>query len=259
MFVRARRYDRRPYRLRADTASSPPATRRLLRALQIPHTIPGRTDQINRRQATGSLAGSPPACDADLYQARNTVARGCARRKHWRGNATHDDQHARIDLATSVRNHRIRRADTPYARGRRRPRAAPTCRWRPLLPARSACCRRRVARARGGAGSRRRPTGRPRGRPGGRPCARRGGAGRRARRPDALRAYSNLVATEGADLATLYGWLAELATTGRWWSGSRRRPARRGPWCRCGWRCRARACSSSGWRPRPSCGTRASA
>jgi putative transposase len=58
-----RLYDHRPFRLLADKAYSHPSTRRLLRALKIPHTIPERTDQINRRQAKGSLGGRPPVMD----------------------------------------------------------------------------------------------------------------------------------------------------------------------------------------------------
>jgi putative transposase len=54
-----RLYDRRPFRLLADKAYSHSLSRRLLRALGILHTIRERNDQINRRQAKGSLGGGP--------------------------------------------------------------------------------------------------------------------------------------------------------------------------------------------------------
>lgn len=100
--------DRGPFRLLADKASSQPSTCRLLRALTIPHTIPERTDQITRRQATGARGGRPPDCDADLDKERNTVERGFARLKLWRGIASRDDKYALTYLATIVLNHRIR-------------------------------------------------------------------------------------------------------------------------------------------------------
>ena len=62
-------YDRRPFRLLADKAYAHPSTRWLLRALKIPHTIPARTDQLNRRQGGCQLQrdvgvgqrGQPPS------------------------------------------------------------------------------------------------------------------------------------------------------------------------------------------------------
>lgn len=91
---------------------SHPTTRRLLRALKIPHTIPERTDQINRRQANGSLGGRPSDFDADLYKERNTIERGFGRLKQWRGIASRYDKYAitylgGVILATIVLNHRV--------------------------------------------------------------------------------------------------------------------------------------------------------
>lgn len=107
-----RERDRRPFRLLADKAYSHPSTRRLLRRLQIPHTIPERSDQIARRKAQGRAGGRPPAFDADLYRHRNTTERAFGRLKQWRGIATRYDKYAitylgGVILATIVANHRI--------------------------------------------------------------------------------------------------------------------------------------------------------
>ena len=69
---------------------------------------PERTDQINRRQANGSLGGRPPNFDADLSNERTTGERGFGRLRHWRGIATRYDKHALIYLTTIVLNHPIR-------------------------------------------------------------------------------------------------------------------------------------------------------
>jgi putative transposase len=76
--------------------------------LKIPHTIPERTDRINRRQAKGSPGGRPPDFDADLYKERNSAERSFAHIKQWRGIASRYGKHALIYRATIVLNHRIR-------------------------------------------------------------------------------------------------------------------------------------------------------
>jgi transposase len=76
--------------------------------LEIPRTIPNRTDQINRRQAKGPRGGRPADFNADLDKKRHTVKRGSVRLKQWRGIASRYDKHAFISLATIVRNHHIR-------------------------------------------------------------------------------------------------------------------------------------------------------
>jgi putative transposase len=89
-----RLHDRDRFRLLADKAYSHPSTRTRLRALKIPHTIPERTDQIDRRKAKGSHGGRPPGFDPQLYRARNTVERGFNKLKAWRGIATRYDKYA---------------------------------------------------------------------------------------------------------------------------------------------------------------------
>jgi transposase len=71
------------FRLQADKAYSHPSTRAMLRAKNIAHTIPERSDQIKRRKAKGSLGGRPPAFDTEVYKDRNTVERGFGRLKQW--------------------------------------------------------------------------------------------------------------------------------------------------------------------------------
>ena len=77
------------------------------------HTIPERSDQIERRKAMGSRAGRPPAFDDETYRHRNTVERSFNRLKHWRGIATHYDKYALtylsgLTLAALVTHHRVR-------------------------------------------------------------------------------------------------------------------------------------------------------
>jgi transposase len=86
--------ERRGFRLLADKAYSHPSTRNDLRRRRIPHTIPERQDQQNRRKAKGSKGGRPPGFDPAAYAQRNTVERGFLRLKHWRGIATRYDKHA---------------------------------------------------------------------------------------------------------------------------------------------------------------------
>lgn len=86
---------RRPrFRLLADKAYSHPSTRERLRGRRIPHTIPERQDQQDRRKAKGSKGGRPPGFDPQIYAKRNTVERGYLRLKQWRGIATRYDKHA---------------------------------------------------------------------------------------------------------------------------------------------------------------------
>ncbi len=104
--------DRRGFRLLADKAYSHPSTRRLLRRLQVPHTIPERSDQIARRKAKGQRGGRPPDFNAELYKERNTTERAFGRLKQWRGVATRYDKYAvtylgGVILAAIVANHRI--------------------------------------------------------------------------------------------------------------------------------------------------------
>jgi putative transposase len=105
--------DRRPFRLLADKAYSHLSTRKHLREQRIPHTIPERRDQIERRKARGSRGGRPPAFDPETYKQRNTAERGFGRLKQWRGIATRYDKYALtyqggITLAAIVYNHRAR-------------------------------------------------------------------------------------------------------------------------------------------------------
>ena len=86
--------ERRGFRLLADKAYSHPSTRNDLRRRRIPHTIPERQDQQNRRKAKGSRGGRPPGFDPAAYAQRNTDERGFLRLKHWRGIATRYDKHA---------------------------------------------------------------------------------------------------------------------------------------------------------------------
>ena len=81
----------RPDRLIADKGYSYPRCRRLLRARQIPHTIPERADQRVRRAAR---PGRPLAFDKTVYARRNVVERCINRLKQWRGLATRYEKRA---------------------------------------------------------------------------------------------------------------------------------------------------------------------
>lgn len=101
------------FRLLADKAYSHPSTRKHLRALRIPHTIPERSDQIAHRKTKRSQGGRPPGFNLDLYRHRNAVERGFNRLKNWRGIATRYDKYALtylggILLATIIIHHRAR-------------------------------------------------------------------------------------------------------------------------------------------------------
>jgi putative transposase len=76
----------RPAHLLADKAYSHPSTRRELRRRRIRHTIPERSDQIQRRKDKGSAGGRPPRFDPGLYKERNTVERSkpqCCHNRGW--------------------------------------------------------------------------------------------------------------------------------------------------------------------------------
>lgn len=76
---------------RTDKGYSYPRCRRLLRARQIPHTIPERRDQRTRRAAR---RGRPLAFDKVVYARRNVVERCINRLKQWRGLATRYEKRA---------------------------------------------------------------------------------------------------------------------------------------------------------------------
>ena len=80
---------RRPERLLADKAYSHPSTRRLLRRRGIPHCIPERRDQCERR---AHRPGRKPAFDPAVYKRRNVVERCINRLKQFRGLATRYDK-----------------------------------------------------------------------------------------------------------------------------------------------------------------------
>jgi transposase len=82
---------KRPERLIADRGYSFPRCRRLLRQRGIPHTIPERRDQRERR-AGGP--GRPPGFDPVVYRRRNVVERCVNRLKHWRGIGTRYEKRA---------------------------------------------------------------------------------------------------------------------------------------------------------------------
>ena len=100
------------FRLLADKACSHPSTRERLRGRRIPHTIPERQDQQDRRRAKGQQRWPATRIrPADLRQT-NTVERRYLRLKQWRGIATRYDKHALtflggVILATTVIHLRI--------------------------------------------------------------------------------------------------------------------------------------------------------
>ena len=78
----------------ADRAYSHPSTREELRRRRIPHTIPERQDQQDRRKGKGTEGGRPAGFDQQTYAKRNTVERGYLRLTQWRDIATRYDKHA---------------------------------------------------------------------------------------------------------------------------------------------------------------------
>ncbi len=82
---------KRPDRLLADRGYAHDSCRALLRRRGIPHTIPERSDQEERRSRRG---GRPPSFDAAAYRRRNVVERCVNRLKQWRGIATRYEKRA---------------------------------------------------------------------------------------------------------------------------------------------------------------------
>ncbi len=91
----------------------PDSTRARLRQMKIAHTIPERSDQINRRKAKGRKGGRPPGFSGRIYKHRNTIERCFNRLKHWRAIATRYDKYALsylggVTLAAIVTFYRVR-------------------------------------------------------------------------------------------------------------------------------------------------------
>jgi transposase len=82
---------KRPDHLLADKGYSYPKCRNLLRRRGIPHTIPERKDQAQRRRRR---PGRPLRFDAARYRGRNVVERCINKLKQWRGVATRYDKRA---------------------------------------------------------------------------------------------------------------------------------------------------------------------
>ncbi len=82
---------KRPERLIADRGYSFEGCRRLLRRRGIPHTIPERKDQKERR---AGRPGRRPGFDWEAYRRRNVVERCVNRLKQWRGIATRYEKRA---------------------------------------------------------------------------------------------------------------------------------------------------------------------
>ncbi len=83
---------KRPAHLLADRGYSFPRCRELLRRRGIPHTIPERKDQKERR--VGRPGGRRPSFDREAYRRRNVVERCVNRLKQWRGIATRYEKRA---------------------------------------------------------------------------------------------------------------------------------------------------------------------
>ncbi len=82
---------KRPARLIADRGYSYESCRGLLRGRGIPHTIPERKDQKERR---AGHPGRRPGFDREAYRRRNVVERCVNRLKQWRGIATRYEKRA---------------------------------------------------------------------------------------------------------------------------------------------------------------------
>ena len=82
---------KRPDRLLADRGYAHDSCRALLRRRGIPHAIPERRDQKERRAKRG---GRPPSFDAGPYRRRNVVERRVGRLKQWRAVATRYEKRA---------------------------------------------------------------------------------------------------------------------------------------------------------------------
>ena len=82
---------KRPAHLLADRGYSYEGCRGLLRRRGIPHTIPERTDQQERRRGR---SGRRPAFDREAYRRRNVVERCVNKLKQWRAIATRYEKRA---------------------------------------------------------------------------------------------------------------------------------------------------------------------
>ena len=82
---------KRPDHLLADKGYSYPTCREQLRRRGIPHTIPERRDQRERR---ARRPGRPLLFDQERYRRRNVVERCINRLKQWRGLATRFEKRA---------------------------------------------------------------------------------------------------------------------------------------------------------------------
>ena len=82
---------KRPAHLIADLGYSYERCRRLLRRRAIPHTIPERKDQKQRR---AGRSGRRPGFDQEAYRRRNVVERCVNRLKQWRAIATRYEKRA---------------------------------------------------------------------------------------------------------------------------------------------------------------------
>ena len=82
---------KRPDHLIADKGYSYRRCRALLRRRGIPHTIPERRDQRERR---ARRPGRPLRFDPETYARRNVVERCANRLKQWRGLATRFEKRA---------------------------------------------------------------------------------------------------------------------------------------------------------------------
>jgi transposase len=85
---------KRPDRLLGDKGYSYARCRRALRRRGIPHTIPERRDQRQRRAAKGAAGGRPPQFDRAAYRRRSIAERCINRLKQWRGLATRYEKRA---------------------------------------------------------------------------------------------------------------------------------------------------------------------
>jgi transposase len=95
---------KRPALLLADKGFSFEPCRRALRRRRIPHVIPERSDQRQRR---AHRPGRKPTFDADAYRRRNVVERCVNRLKQFRALATRYDKtatayHGLVTLASLV-------------------------------------------------------------------------------------------------------------------------------------------------------------
>ena len=82
---------KRPAHLIGDKGYSYERCRQALRRRGIPHTIPERQDQRDRR---AQRPGRPPQFDKERYRRRNVVERCVNRLKQWRGLATRFEKRA---------------------------------------------------------------------------------------------------------------------------------------------------------------------